>query len=62
LTPQYYEILEILEMIGPMAYKLVLPMIHDVFHVSILKTYVQDVDHVIDWSILYVEPKGEFQP
>jgi len=36
--------------------------VHDVFHVSLLKIYVQDVDHVIDWSILQVEPKGGFQP
>ena len=35
---------------------------HDVFHVYFLKKYVKDVDHVIDWSILQVEPDGEFQP
>ena len=47
-----------------MAYRLALPPIvkfHDVFHVSLLKRYVQDVDHVIDWSVLQVEPEGEFQ-
>jgi len=34
---------------------------HDVFHVSLLKKYVKDVDHVIDSSIFQVEPDGEFQ-
>ena len=31
------------------------------FHVSILKIYVHDVSHVIDWNVSQVEPKGEFQ-
>ena len=34
--------------------------VHDVFHVSLLKIYVKDVDHVIDWSVLQMEPEGEF--
>ena len=45
-------------------YKLALPpttKFHDVFHVSLLKIYVNDVDHVIDWSILQVEQEGELQ-
>jgi len=33
--------------------------IHNVFHVSFLKKYVKDVDHVTDWSILKVEIDGE---
>ena len=55
----------IIERIGPLAYRLaLLPTMkaHDVFHVSLLKKYVKYVDHVIDWSVLHVEPKGEFQP
>ena len=45
----------ILERIRPVAYRLVLPptmKVHDDFHVSFLKRYVQDVDHVIDCFIL----------
>jgi len=44
-------------------YQLTLPLIvkvHDVFHVSLLKKYVKDFDHVIEWSVLQVEPDREF--
>ena len=34
---------------------------HNVFHVSILKRYVHDVSHMIDWNVIQVEPEGEFQ-
>ena len=46
-----------------MTYRLALPLtmkVHDVFHVSLLKIYVNDVDHVIDWYLLQVETEGEF--
>jgi len=52
---------EILNRIGPVAYILaLLPIVkfHDVFHVSLLKKYVQDVDHVIDWFVFQVELEG----
>jgi hypothetical protein len=42
---------EILDRIGPVAYMLALPAsmnVHNVFHVSLLKKYVHDPDHVID--------------
>jgi len=51
--------------IGPIAYQLVLPVhikVHNVFHVSILKRYVHDNTHVIDWHILQVELEGDFLP
>jgi len=35
--------------------------VHDVFHISLLKKYIKDVDHVIDWFVLQVEQEGEFQ-
>jgi hypothetical protein len=46
---------EILERIGPVAYMLVLPTsmtIHNVFHVSLLKKYIPDANHVIDWNVI----------
>ena len=46
-----------------MAYELDLPAhirVHNVFHASLLKKYVYDTKHMIDWSFLQLEPKGEF--
>jgi hypothetical protein len=42
---------EILERIGPLAYMIALPAsmtVHIVFHVSLLKRYILDANHVID--------------
>ena len=55
---------EILHRIGPVAYMLALPAsmtIHNVFHVSLLKKYIHDVNHVIDWNVIQVEQEGTFQ-
>lgn len=55
LEPQYCGPFEILERVGLVDYRIALPLtlkFHDFFHVSLLKRYVKDVDHVIDWSIL----------
>ena len=35
--------------------------IHNVFHVSLLKTYIHDSSHIVDWNVVQVEPEGEFQ-
>ena len=46
---------EILEKVGPVAYQLVLPptiKVHNVFHVYILKKYVLDATHVIEWNVI----------
>ena len=45
-----------------MAHKLALPphvRVHDVFHVSLLKRYVHDASHIVDWNVVQVEPEGE---
>ena len=50
---------------GPVAYELALPMhvrVDNVFHASLLKKYVYDTKHVVYWSLLQVEPEGEFSP
>ena len=51
LSPRYIGPYEIVERIGPLAYRLALPpelsRIHDVFHVSMLQTYVYDLSHVL---------------
>ncbi|KAJ8747629.1 hypothetical protein K2173_012995 [Erythroxylum novogranatense] len=54
LSPRYVGPYEILERIGPLAYRLALPpefsQIHDVFHVSMLRRYRSDPSHVIQVS------------
>jgi hypothetical protein len=55
---------EILDRIGPVGYMLALPVsmnAHNVFHVSLLKKYVHDPNHVIDWHLIQVEIEGDFQ-
>jgi len=63
LAPWFCGPFIIIERIDPVACRLVLPLtmkFHDVFHVSLLKKYFKDVDHVIHWFVLQVEPDGEF--
>ena len=64
LSPRYCESFEVLERIGHVAYRLAFPAntrAHNVFHVSLLKKYVHDPKHVINWDVIQVEPEGEFQ-
>jgi hypothetical protein len=35
--------------------------VHNVFHVSLLKKYIHDPNHVIDWHLIQVETEGDFQ-
>jgi hypothetical protein len=52
---------EILERIGPVAYMLAVlasMTVHNVFHVSLLKKYIPDANHVIDWNVIQVEQEG----
>jgi hypothetical protein len=32
--------------------------VHNVFHISLLKKYILDVNHVIDWNVIQVEQEG----
>ena len=63
LAPRFCGPFEILDKRGPVAYELALPMhvrVHNVFHASLLKKYVYDAKHVVDLSLLQVEPEREF--
>jgi hypothetical protein len=54
---------EILDIICPVAYFLTLPAsmnVHNLFQVSLMKKYVHDPNHVIDWNLIQVEPEGDF--
>jgi hypothetical protein len=35
--------------------------IHNVFHVSLLKKYIPDANHVIDWNVIQVEQEDTLQ-
>jgi hypothetical protein len=55
---------QILERIGPVSYMLPLPAsmtVHNVLHVSLLKKYIPDANHVIDWNVIQVEQEGALQ-
>jgi hypothetical protein len=61
MTPYYYGPFEVLDREGPVAYRPSLPpkvKAHNFFHVSLLKKYVHDSNHIIDWFVIQVEPKG----
>ncbi|KAL0533871.1 hypothetical protein IC582_028142 [Cucumis melo] len=59
LSPRFVGPFEILEWIGPVAYRLALPpslsTVHDVFHVSMLRKYVPDPSHVVDYEPLEID-------
>ena len=54
LSPRFIGLFEILERISIVAYQLTLPpsmsVVHEVFHVSMLRKYTPDPTHVVDWG------------
>ena len=51
LSPRFIGPFEILEKVGDVAYKVALPPtlnVHDVFHVSMLRKYVNDPSHILN--------------
>ena len=56
---------EILERVGTIAYRLVLPLslsgVHEVFHVSMLRKYTPDQAHVVDWGGIDIETDETFE-
>ena len=65
LSPRYIGPFEVLERMGAVAYRLALPPIlssvHEVFHVSMLRKYTQDLTHRVDWGELVVDANGTFK-
>ena len=63
LAPRYCGPFGILSRIGQVAYQLTLPpnlRVHNVFHIFVLKKYVHDATHVVNWNDVQVEPEGDF--
>ena len=54
LSPRFIGLFEILERVGTIVYRLVLPpsmsSVHEVFHVSMLRRYTPNPAHVVDWG------------
>ena len=65
LSPRFIGPFKILERIASVAYKLALPpslsSVHDVFHVSMLRKYIADPTHVIDYKPLEIEENLSYQ-
>ncbi|TYK09587.1 pol protein [Cucumis melo var. makuwa] len=65
LSPHFVGPFEILERIGPVAYRLALSLsfsaVHDVFHVSMLRKYVTDLTHVVDFEPLQIKENLSYE-
>ena len=65
LAPRFIGPFEILQKVGPVAYRLALPpalaSIHDVFHVSMLRRYIRDPSHVISYQPLQLRDYVTFR-
>ncbi|XP_040988978.1 uncharacterized protein LOC121236602 [Juglans microcarpa x Juglans regia] len=59
LSPRFIGPFEILDRIGPLAYRVALPPVlagvHNVFHVSMLRMYVPDLTRIIDYKPLQIQ-------
>ena len=59
LSPRYIGPFESLDRIGPVAYRVALPPalagVHNVFHISMLRKYIPDPTHIIDYEPLQIQ-------
>ena len=64
LARRYVGPFEIRTRIGDVAHKLQLPQelsgVHDVFHVSMLKKYVEDPTHILHYQPLDIQPDASY--
>ena len=65
LSPRFIGPFEILETVGTVVYRLALSPsmsgVHEVFHVSMLRSYTLDPAHVVDWGEIEVGRDGTFE-
>ncbi|XP_038896650.1 uncharacterized protein LOC120084912 [Benincasa hispida] len=56
---------EILERVGPVAYRLTLPpslsAVHNVFHVSMLRKYIEDSSHIVDYEPFHLNENLSYE-
>ena len=61
LSPRFIGPFEIVQRVGECAYRLALPPslsgVHDVFHVSMLRKYIIDPSHALDYSGLQFDDR-----
>ena len=64
LSPRFISPYEILERVGPVAYRLALPLelakLHDVFHVSMIRRYRADTSHILPVQDIQVQEDFTF--
>ena len=60
LSPRFIGPYEVIEKVGPVAYRLALPpdleKIHNVFHVSMLRRYRSDPSHIVSSETIELRP------
>ncbi|KAA0035505.1 hypothetical protein E6C27_scaffold285G001580 [Cucumis melo var. makuwa] len=65
LSPRFVGPFEMLERIGPVAYRLALPpsfaAVLDVFHVSMLRKYVVDLTHIVDFEPMHINENLSYE-
>lgn len=65
MSPRFVRPYEVLERVEPVAYKLTLPpklsKIHNVLHISMLRMYRSNPDHVVQIEELEVEPNLSYK-
>ena len=65
LSPRFIGPYDVIERVGPVAYRLALPpeldRIHNVFHVSMLRRYRSDPTHVLTTQDIHVEPNMSYE-
>ncbi|XP_031254195.1 uncharacterized protein LOC116112158 [Pistacia vera] len=65
LAPRYIGLVEVLQRVGKVAYRLALPpsmdRVHNVFHFSMLQKYVSDPSHILNIKDVNVEENLVFE-
>ena len=65
MSPRFIGPYEVIEKVGPVAYRLALPpeleKIHNVFHVSMLKMYRSDPSHVVSLKTIKLRPNLTYE-